>query len=392
MLVAHKRADNSNKQVDKDIANKLDAKLPKELTFNAGLFKKIRKSYKQAIVNGFKAGIYPFVLTYDQISMDVDDETYTSIRGEAKFTSHGKQKLTSLSIKGINEDSKYIHVGGSNINALKNYKGNNTPVLINKYMEQFYGLYKGDTFDVDVKNTLDRYTNTSKHTKKMLVVGVVPSYANNEVITLRNIANHTLGYDLKEGFNGVFSAEKTPSSLKNVNLYSPSGLYPAFNTFNPNTNNEYKEVIEAFLKTSNARAKGLPATVTEFVTRYSNKIYQSTITDVEWARMDDFTFKSINKLSSALIVLVEVVALIIAIIFIVILGSIMLESNKRNISTLKVVGYRNSEIRNAFLKSLLPSLIFGTLIAIPIVFAVLIGMQFAIMGFGAVLIPLSMLG
>ena len=108
--------------------------------------------------------------------------------------------------------------------------------------------------------------------------------------------------------------------------------------------------------------------------------------------MDDFTFTSINELSSSLIILVEGVALLIAIIFIIILGSIMLESNKRNISTLKVLGYRNSEIRNAFLKSLIPSLLFGILIAIPIVFAVLIGMQFAIMGFGAVLIPLSMLG
>ncbi|MCK5867339.1 MAG: ABC transporter permease, partial [Mycoplasmataceae bacterium] len=391
LLSAHQQAIDSGKPIYKDLVRKIGHVLTEELTYSPGLSPQVRKSYIQAIVNGFKAGIYPFVLAYDQITMDVQDETYTSIRGEAKFNSSGEEKITSLSIKGINKDSKYIHAGSSNISALENYKGTNTPILINKYMEQFYGLSKGDTFDVDIKNTLDRYTNKTKQTKTMQVVGIVPSYANNEVITLRSIANHALNYDLKEGFNGVFSAEEAPASLTNVNLYSPSGLYPAFNTFNPDADNEYKRVLQAFL-TTNAGTEGLPTSVKEFVTRYSNKIYQSTITDVQWARMDDFTFESINHLSSALIILVEVVALIIAIIFIIILGSIMIESNKRNISTLKVVGYRNGEIRNAFLKSLLPSLLFGILIAIPIVFAVLIGMQFAIMGFGAVLIPLSMLG
>ncbi|MCK5866919.1 MAG: ABC transporter permease [Mycoplasmataceae bacterium] len=375
-----------------DVTNEKTTLL-KELSITSGISKVVRPSYQQAIVNGYKAGIYPFSVAFDQITMNPTDETYTSIRGESMLLSRKeKSRLLNLSIKGVNEDSIYIHAGTKNISALKKFAGNNTPILINRYMEKFYGLSKGDTFEIEVKNRKDRYTNKVKHTTKLQVVGIMNSYSNNEVITLRTIANKVLNYDPIEGFNGVFSGEKKPMALTNVNLYSPSGLYPAFSTFDPKVSNEYKEILGNYLRNAGKNPKLSVSTIDDFVNTYSNNIYQSTITNVQWARMDDFTFKSINHLSSSLIVLVEVVALIIAIIFIIILGSIMLESNKRNISTLKVVGYRNGEIRNAFLKSLLPSLLFGMLIAIPIVFAVLIGMQFTIMGFGAILIPLTMLG
>ncbi|MCK5788838.1 MAG: hypothetical protein KAH32_07555 [Chlamydiia bacterium] len=272
----------------------------KAITISAsGLFSfakpnNIRKSYKDAIVLGYKEGVYPFVLAYDQVTMDSEDETYTSLRGKASLASHKGDKVLDLSVKGINEDSRFIKIGSKNIRTLKAYKGTSVPVVVNQYMKRFYDLSVGSKFKLQVTNGLRRYSDKStKVSKTIEVVGFVNSYSNNEIVSLRKTINKALGYDSKEGFNGIFSGAKEPIALRNVNLYSPSGLYPAFNTFNPDIPNEYKELVSTYL-TSRAGKKMLyqsgaditstpayPTDVQTFVNMYSNHMYQSTISDVE---------------------------------------------------------------------------------------------------------------
>ncbi|MCR8613017.1 MAG: ABC transporter permease [Mycoplasma sp.] len=371
-------------------------------TFNSGIV----DSFKNFVQLAMYYDIYPFFIAYNQISMNVSDETYSYINFNSDLSNvEGVNSSVNLNIQGINVDSNYVHIGRDLQNKLENYSYSdrgNIPVVINKYVSSYYGLNVGSTINGSVMNTSNRYTLKREAKKqperKLEVVGIVNSYSGDQVYTLHSIANKVLGLNKTQGFNGVFSDSTAPYALKDVDLYSPSGLYPPFDTIPLNDpNNEYYQLIDTYLKSgANTGALSWLKTATnpvqEFVNIYSKSPFEATISNVDWARMSHFTFQSINNLSSNLIAIAEGLSISIAIIFIVILGTMMVDSNKKNISVLKVLGYRDKEIRNIFIKSFLPSLIIGMLVAIPIVFATLFTMQIAIMSFGAVLIPLSMVG
>ncbi|NQZ65640.1 MAG: ABC transporter permease [Mycoplasmatales bacterium] len=368
-----------------------------------GLNSELKKDFQEFIKESWDAGIYPYLITYNQVTTNLDDELYTSIRGETILKDKkGNVENIHLSIKGIKADSNFIKV--NNINDLTKFnKPGIIPVIINKYTSEFFDLSVGSQFKMKVENTTDRFIRKIKKEdsmeKQFEVVGYMNSYSGIEMYTLRTTANELLGLDKTQGFNGLFSHEDKPRVLDNINLYSPSGFYPGFDTVI--SGGESEELLTQTIKQKvlfqnvpNQDDKQLLENldVEQFVNTYSKSIYEAAISYVDWAKMSQFTFKSVNELSSNLIWLSEGLALVIAAIFIVIIGSMMVESNKRNIATLKVLGYRNKEIRNAFIKSFIPSLLIGTIIAIPIIFAILLAIKVSIMSFGAVLIPLNMLG
>jgi ABC-type antimicrobial peptide transport system permease subunit len=108
--------------------------------------------------------------------------------------------------------------------------------------------------------------------------------------------------------------------------------------------------------------------------------------------MSQYAFDSTLNLSVKIIIIIETLAILFSIIFIVIITMMIISDNKKFISTLKVMGYKIKTINKIFFKSIIPSFIIAIFVAIPFVFAILIGMKLAIINFGHVLIPLDMVG
>lgn len=411
---------------DNYIKNKEGSEVALQKKLTSGIFTNLAivTEIQNLVQEAWKAGIRPYQLSYNNVSMNVDDETYTTIKGETTLKNmKGSSSDLNLSIKGLNPDTKYINLGAckEKLNDYHWKKGDPIPVIVNQYMKQYYNLKVGSEFNMNVHNSANRFKLKAEDRdlpiKKFKVIDIVNSYSNNQIFTRHDIANQVLGLDIIPddegkitkniycGFNGVFSGYEAPESLKNMNLYSPSGLYPAWDHFDIDKQSDSYKIMNALCKNPNSmfnysrrdfwnkfKLKDGSVNMKKIIETYSITPYMAMISDVDWARMSKFTFDSINNLSSYLIWMAEGLALIMAIIFIIIIGTMMVNANKRNISTLKVLGYRNKEIKNAFIKSMIPSLIIGLIIAIPIIFGLLFVMKISIMSFGSVLIPLNMMG
>ena len=386
-------------------ARNFDSVIANSPSFSSGP----KDSFVTFVSNAIKDGIYPYSIYYNQVVMDPKDETYTSIRGKMNRKNiKGDVELLDINIKGIYNDTKYVKLGDENMKALTDYNyvpGKEIPVLINKFTSKFYKLGIGDTFKMHIDNKSDRHLyHDQSNQDTFKIVGEVNSYSNIELFTLKGIANDVLKLDKVNGFNGVFSDSEAPSVLTSVNIYSESGIYPPFDTIPQDIKESNYELISTWLghESSQRGYNTIPAyldgkkeavtDVDQFVTRYTKSIYKSIVSDVQWAAMVHYAFVSVNGITSDIIALGEAVALFIAIVFIIILGSMMVDANKINIATMKVMGYRDSEIRNSFIKSFLPTILIGALIAIPFVFGLLAAAQLSIMAFGKVLIPMTMLG
>jgi ABC-type lipoprotein release transport system permease subunit len=81
-----------------------------------------------------------------------------------------------------------------------------------------------------------------------------------------------------------------------------------------------------------------------------------------------------------------------SILFVVIISTMIISDNKKFISTMKVIGYQNKEIRKIFLFSFLPSLLIGLLLAIPFIAGTLLSIKLVVLSFGNILIPLHLAG
>ena len=386
-----------------------DANVEKELQneLNPLINKEKYLKYLTLFSNAWNKGIRPYQIAYNQITTNLTDETYTSIKGNSTLKNiKGEITSANLSIKGINKDTNFIK--SNELKKLWNSKydkwkkGQPVPIIVNQFAKEYYNLKVGSTFIMDTKNSANRYLyklNGIKSPKtKYKVIGVLNTYSQSEIITRHDIANKVLGLQKKEGFNGIFSHSDNPYLLTNVNLYSPSGIYPSWDTLmTDNKTSESYELVNKYLQLNHSSWDHSNPLYNihnpdEFKRIYSKSPFLSTIEDVDWQPLSMITLKSISDLSSSLISIAESLAIAMSLIFIIIVGTMMVDDNKKNISTLKVLGYRNSEIRNAFIKSFLPSLLLSIFVAIPIVFSVLLIMKISIMSFGSVLIPLNMAG
>ncbi len=342
----------------------------------------------------------PYFISYNNITTDNDDEVYThlDIDFAAKNLS-GHNELVSTTITGINPKTKMVKLDDGLIGKLQKFHYDVTrdneqvvPVVINTYIQETYKLKPGDIIDMSVKNRADRFHFTNKYKARAMVVGIQESYDGPKMYTTQSIANAKLGWvdpiENKEAFNGVYTNAKNPMIFQNISLYSTSGITPGADIIKPNS--DLAKNIATFVKNNyeNPRVTGWPS----YKNVYSDSPYISTFSSANWASMSRYAFKNILDLSGKLIWMVEVIAIFIAILFVAIIASMIISDNKKFISTMKVLGYRNKEIRNMFFRSLMPAIVLGLLVAIPITVGALFAIKAIIISFGAILVPISMMG
>ncbi len=343
----------------------------------------------------------PYFISYNNITTDNNDEVYThlDINFKGKNIS-GHEEVVNTTITGINPKTKMVKFDKGLLDRFKEFHYNVTrdneqviPIIVNTYFQKAYNVNEGDVIDIDIKNRADRFHSNKQYKAHAMVIGIQESYDGPKLYTTQSIANAKLGWvdpiQNKAAFNGVYTTSANPMIFQNISLYSPSGIYPGTDIIKT-SNKKLTTSIEKLVKNDYPNPKA--ADVASYLNVYSNSPYISTFSSANWAAMSRYAFKNILDLSGKLIWMVEVIAIFIAILFVAIIASMIISDNKKFISTMKVLGYRNKEIRRMFFRSLIPAIILGLLIAIPITIGALFAIKAIIISFGAILVPISMVG
>lgn len=236
------------------------------------------------------------------------------------------------------------------------------------------------------------------------------------------------------GFNGVFEKSENGGLLNNgFYLYSPSGLYPASDSwnsknvenlikwgantevvneiiFNKNKNNPlfvqieglYEDYKQALIKWKNgsgseddvkAALKALtdksPDLIKKIINTFGNTAYAQIITNVIDKLGNQQIYNGLsNTINTLEVVILTCITLLVSLI--VILISSMLISNSQKLSAiLKALGYSDRSNLESFLAVYIPTIIIGLIIAIPISILLVFGFTNIIFGVGGILLTSS---
>ncbi len=194
------------------------------------------------------------------------------------------------------------------------------------------------------------------------------------------VANDKNGTDQTVHFNGIFSNHNTDVYLsKSINIYSPSGLYPEMDSFDPNdpkattllqsqqTKNAFKGLNIIPSNSLNSQAEVPTNLINQFNSVYGKSIYVSSVMNVVPKNASDFMFTNFTTIENKIEEIIFVTMLIISSIIIVVASNMVISDHKNIISNLKILGFRNREISNMFLAIYTPALIIGAIISIPLV-------------------------
>ena len=350
-----------------------------EITSNKNLKPKV--SLKLAINNHLNNVDIksPYILSYNQVIVDQNDETYTYID-----SFNGDEHLN---IMGVKANTKMINIKGylSTIDKIP-FVNDELPIIINKYISKKDNLDIGSIIKLEVRNDSTRnFKNHKKHIINAKVVGIINTYDEKGIFTTQKQANNILG--LTNGFNGVYTKNEKSALLNSLPLYSESGIYLATDTITGAWNN----ILNNVLNSSNIwkYKNKIASNADEFIKKYSSTPLSATIKKVQWTKMDEYTFKNISTLTSFIIESVEIMSILLAIIFTIIITSLLVKSNTKKIATLWTMGYRKKEIGRIFLSTYIIPIILSIAISTAIAIASTIGMSSFIIEFGHVLIPIS---
>lgn len=339
--------------------------------------------------------IKPYLITYDTIVTDADDEPYTYIESNMELA---KQKI-KMNVTGLVNNSKMYNIPSDKIINLEKEWDDNShqqiPILINKYAAESYHLSKGSTFSFEVLNDVDRnFRSHQKHEEKYIVSDIINGYNDTDFITSQKIANEVVGAtkmnNNKSFFNGMFSRSEDSTLLSTLPLYSPSGFYFATDTIVDNS--AFSAWLEAALSNNIIWpfANDIASSKAEFIATYSNSPLQSMVNKVNWQKMDGVTFSSVSHLTSSMIDVIEGISISLSAIFMIIVISLVIHTNKKRIATLWTIGYRKREIINIFATTSFIPILVTLIVAIPISIGIIAGLRGFIMMFGHILIPFTL--
>ena len=343
--------------------------------------------------------LYPYVISYQNVLTNMNDELYTYISTQYKYDN----ELNNYHITGYNPNSKYLNIPKALTNKLLKNKGKSyVPILINKYIASKFNLSEGDTISMNVLNRTNRFRNGSQHQSKVKmnfkVEGILNTYDNNGIYTLQSIANNAiqlnnkampqlLGGEKNNYFNGVFTKEKSPLLLNSLPLYSPSGIYLA--TDNVSSKGWNKILVNDILPNPALWHNKSVTDLSKYVATYGSTPLVSGFSTINWKYINQYTFKNISTLSSYLIFIIQLISMILSVLFAIIVSSLFIDSNKKRIATLWTLGYRRREITKIFLTTYMLPMAITIIFSLMISFAIVSIVRLLIMNFAYILIPFS---
>lgn len=355
---------------------------------------------------------YTYNINFNRISIDHGDRPYSYVDFQFKIK-NGKDFKTANqeTLIGIDNSSNYVNLTNLNNETInwKLYGSDNSyiPVIANAYAQKKYDLKIGDTFKISSSNRTDRYYNEKANleiiNKNLKIVDILSTYQGSEFFVSQENANKLIGlkiakdnennFDYKRsGFNGVFSNSKNLAIItKGISLYSPSGIYPASDLFNPEDANLIGVLnanapasitsSDSSIKTNLDWAKKItnisaPTNAKNFIEQLSAK-YGSSASYYALINLVDknSTEKIFLSLGSTFNdVQISVIAVIVAIslVIVILISSMIILDSLKLAAYLKCLGLSDFKNAFSFLMIYFPVFLFGLALAVPIVFLLIL--------------------
>ena len=215
---------------------------------------------------------------------------------------HDKDNDLNVTINGIDIDSKYIDIKNKNGKNIKNKIKDSDSIIINSNMHELYNINIGDVLVFKVDNNTIKYN----------VVDISEEYMNYTCYVNREDYSKKLGFN-NNIYTTIYSKNKDFDNMKNLSEDDSKKIATVINF------NDLKSSIEKQLDV------------------YNISIY-----------------------------IVILFASIMSFIIILVIANIIVEENKKTISLMKVMGYKNKEISNVVLNIYTPVIIISYLLSIPI--------------------------
>ncbi|WP_406614091.1 ABC transporter permease [Mycoplasma corogypsi] len=273
--------------------------------------------------------------------------------------------------------------------------------------------------------------NTPKQTYTFEVYDISNTYINDEWIIPKDAADHLIGLNTletpytKEVFNGILSESRLPQQLLwTTSLYSPSGYDASVDSFNTNTliDDEQKDLFDGIFinrdfapdnvkdkwtefnngamakngfsskqiikfiypdfdvenasesvlrdKYKEAREDKIVRlkTIKDFADKYDGNLYVATASDINSKEIEVGFVRSIGSTVQIIITIISILSFVISSIILIIISTILINENEKNIAIFSILGYTMREKIRMFFGIYIPFILGALLISIPIGF------------------------
>ena len=381
-----------------------------------------------------------YYISFGGVFLDKNhDEPYTYLKASSPNA--------NFKIYGYQKDSKFITLIDKNKNNLYDllykYKIKDAyPLVINEVTAKKYHWNIGSKVELQIDNKVDRYANkiykaigkeiTAEKNPIFEVIAINPTYINNELITTQNVANKLIGFDKLNApagykpFNGVLTNAPTPRQVTDsAGLYSISGYWSGYNGFDLTgiplntiksmfdeiyhpqngllaqrlalnqdeimsfiTYGNYKKFDQS--KYDNVKETDAKACIERFSSIYENKLYILLGSSIDSKDIEvGFTSQigdTITQISVAIIALSFIISLII----LIIMSTIMISENQKNIAIWSILGYNQREKLKMFFGVYIPFILLAIIISIPIVMLMVYTFNFILLMSSSIALPLAL--
>ncbi|VEU76329.1 ABC transporter permease [Mycoplasmopsis columboralis] len=326
------------------------------------------------------------------------------------------------------------------------------PLVINNVVKDKYNLTIGSKITIPVLNTTDRYTQKInallnneeyKPTYKnytFKVVGINPTFINNELIIPKKAADMITGLDSlnnnpKYGpFNGILSKDKVPQQLLNsASVYSYSGYAGALQSFDiktaalfekqnifdalfaskttaPNlptegllkrwgwSDEKIAKFIDSSFDPSNTTVKevydkgrNLPdVPIQKFGEIYDNLVYVSVASSLDSKDIEVGFTTTIAKTVQVIVTFITLLTFIVSMVILIIVSTILINENEKNIAIWTILGYSQKEKIKMFFGIYVPFILISILLSIPITYGLISFFSGFLTTAASIAIPLSL--
>ncbi|WP_406617101.1 ABC transporter permease [Mycoplasmopsis adleri] len=320
---------------------------------------------------------------------------------------------------------KLVDQNGNNLyNLLYGYEPKNDvyPLVINEVVRKKYNWNVGTRVSFEINNKVDRYVNKIKEkvyendpaklkelkeeikknkVAQFEIIGINPTYINKELITTKDAANTLIGFKSAEEFNGIITQKDSPAQVTDsTSLYSISGYWSGYDGFDLSTLDENTiknmfdqifdvhkgvlatqahlsaDVIAKFLDPKaasysqelyNVARDAAKDHIEDFSRIYNNKLYIALGMSIDSKDIEVGFTEQIGSTIEQISIFVIVVCFAISLIILIIMATIMISENEKNIAIWSILGYTNKEKIQMFFGTFTPFLVGAILLSIPIV-------------------------
>ncbi|QGZ97469.1 FtsX-like permease family protein [Mycoplasma sp. NEAQ87857] len=286
-------------------------------------------------------------------------------------------------------------------------------------------LNKTTRYQQNILNRINKTNKIDNSVYKFKVHAINQTFINTEFIAPKSAIDQLVGLNLlqhnpsTEVFNGIFSGAKLPIQLLYSSaIYPINGYWSSSDSINPNnlTPNDLNNIYDAIFGI-NDQASGFKTTlhngvmfnngytkqqiikflnpdfsgtsdqeiinewnrqknnakdhIINFVQSYDNKMYFPIASSLGSKDIEVGYTQIIAQTAQVIITSMSIISFVLAIIILIIVSTILVQENEKNIATLSVLGYSQKEKIKMFFGIYIPFILLALLIAIPITIGIM---------------------